>query len=467
MLGLLGFGQLGALGHAGNRSVAPPTNVLRAVSSLNRIPDATQALAAGHTAWTVSHPHYIGSGPVASIAILLNFWAMSANGTTGGTGAVLAIGNSGTIEQAFAFCNGVQVPILFAGGATSLTWADLDADVVSQELTASQFGLSQFTPGTKIDILMRGTVASAALRIPSWGVDQNRFDAGFQAASFNPANTTATATGGTWSFTGTAPTGLARAFAVCLVGKFASGDPKTVLWPGDSIIGGTFDVNWAGGVTPRGLGMRTLLGTGGSNRMAGIIAAINGGNLGPWFAATNTGKLFSITKYCNIVVCEHLRNVVSLTAGGPNIFPTGETSVRNSFTSSWTRFRAAAATGTGLRPLRIARMENSVRLGAGSTTGSSPDTAAAALGTQTPLNTPWGLGGDAKKLSDWIATQVGNGVGPDVLWDQSALVRASTDPANADYYKVPAGVNFDGVHWGYLSLPAIAADLRARIEALP
>lgn len=467
MGGSHGFRHGFSVGSTRSGGGGTPTGLMRAVSSLNRIPDATQALAAGHTAWAVEHPHYIGSGNVDSIALLLNFWAMSANGSTGDTGAVLAIGNSGTIEGAWAFCNGVQVPILFAGNSATLAWTDLDADVQSLELTASQFGLSQFTLGTAIKIGMRGTVATAAARIPSWGVDQLRYDAGFKSVSFNPANTTPSAAGGSWSYAGTTPTSLARAFAVCLVGKFSSGDPKTVLFPGDSMMGGTFDVNAGGNSPPRGLGMRALHGSGGTNRMAGITAAINGGNLGPWYVSTNSAKLFSIVKYCNVVVCEHLRNVVSLTAGGPNVYPTGETFARGTFTTSWTNFRAAAAPATpGARPLMIARMENSVRLAAGSTTGSSPDTAAAALGTQTPLNTPWGLGGDAKKLSDWIATQVGNGVGPDVLWDQSSLVRASTDPANANYYKVPEGINFDGVHFGYLFAPTVAADIRARIEAL-
>jgi len=456
------FGHMNRRSQGGDR-----VSALRTVSSMNRMADNLQAIGAAFTGWAATQPMPIGSAPVKTFVPVFNFWAIAGSGSN----AITALGNTGTIEEAWIIYNGVSVQIKWAG-STTLAWTDGQYDVVADTINVSDFGVATAPVGAVPLLLTRGTVSVVNGKVPSWNVDHNRYTAAAQAIAFDPVATTLTKGAASWSSSGTAPTTLARLpCPAILCGRFLSAsEPATFLHYGDSMGAGNYDVNYTGYVKPRGAYQRALYGDGTSGpggHLAGILCAINGGKVDPLTATTNRPAVLSIVKYASTIYTWHLLNQFP-TALAANAFPTGESAMRTLFLNSYANVRGAASVEAGAKPLKILDCAGSPRISAASISGASPDFAALAAASQAVYGPQWDLGGDAQKLNDWKISTVGT-TGPDALVYFDSLVRANASSANADFYKFADSYNTDLVHWGWSAYtPATnpATVLRAAMLAL-
>lgn len=456
----LGLG-LGLSRGAGGAAASLP-GVLRAASPLNMVPTFAEAMPAGLDSFTITMPHYIGSGDRKSLRALFNFWLLAVSGTS----ATTAIGNDGTIQGVWFEYNGTLVRAKF-GGLDTLPWVDGDFDKLTDAVVPADFGATKFTLGDQILVHVWGTTSITAGKMPCNEFDNSRYVAGIIQRSFSSGATTPTAALGGFTFSGTAPSSsFFRKVIINIVGEFVDGpspDKETYMFTGDSMYHGTYDEQ-SGTPSPRGAAFRFLEGTGGTNRKAGFVVARGGGLNDVWNATTNRNKIEAIVKYCSTSVDNYLRNHFAAVVA--NSFPTGEATMRATFTTMYANIRANALTGTGVLPLRCIRDVGGTWLTGASVTGSSPNQTTVATGSQDTRSIRWkgsawaGTQGDCRKMQDYIASIVGT-TGADAIWDNSSVTRASTDPNNTLYDLFPFGINTDGAHYGHTFAPTVAAHGRA------
>lgn len=454
----LGLG-LGLSRGAGGAAASLP-GVLRAASPLNMVPTFAEAMNAGLDSFTLTMPHFIGSGDRKSLRALFNFWLLAVSGTS----ATTAIGNNGTIQGIWFQYNGVLVQGKFSG-VNTLAWTDGDFDVSTDAVVPSDFGASTFALGDQVLIHVWGTTSVTAGKLPSNEFDNSRYVSGITQRAFDSALVTPTIGLGGFTWSG-ATAGSVRKFIVNLVGEFVDGaapDKETYMFTGDSMYHGSYDEQ-SGTPAPRGVAFRFLEGTGGTNRKAGFVVARGGGLNDPWNATTNRNKIEAIVKYCSTAVDNYLRNHFSAIVA--NQFPTGEATMQATFVTMYANIRANALTGTGVLPLRCIRDVGGTWLTGASVTGSSPNQTSVATGSQDTRSIRWkgsawaGTQGDCRKMQDYIASIVGT-TGADAIWDNSSVTRASTDPNNTLYDLFPFGINTDGAHYGHTFAPTVASHGRA------
>ena len=213
-------------------STAQP-GVLRTVSVDNRLP-AENNVTTG-TALTFKSRYRLKLGAHACSELRLDFpniqWAGKA-----------AVGNalnvtSVALERVTDVAESVPVKVL---GSRSFTIADgANTTVVSDALVPSDFtGLTEFPANTEFWVRLEGSVSTAGHIVV--GCRQVETDA--FAKLYNPATVTYSPVDGVGPMallTGTNVSDLTQGYCPILVGKFSSGDPKTIFVAGDSIIEGT------------------------------------------------------------------------------------------------------------------------------------------------------------------------------------------------------------------------------------
>lgn len=206
--------------------------VLRTVSVDNRLP-AQSAVTVG-TALTFKSRFRVKLGGHACSELRLDFPNIQWGGLT-------PIGNSLQIASvALERVTGVVefVPV-YVGGVRSFTVsADAATTIISDAILPGAFtGLTEFPADTEFWVRVEGSVSTAGHTI----VTSRHNSTGSFLKLYDPATVSYSAIDGTGpiAYVSGSPVGdLTQGYCPILVGKFVSGDPKTIFVVGDSIIEG-------------------------------------------------------------------------------------------------------------------------------------------------------------------------------------------------------------------------------------
>jgi hypothetical protein len=224
------------LGLTSLRSHARPSSeVLRIVSSSNQTMRAVDSVSGANTKadrW----PHYLPQ-QTTSVAFCWNNWYLNSSSPDN----VLTPPNGVTLSAATAECNGVVVPLTFAG-QSSVTLQPGDNNIRCDSLTPAQFGLNSFAAGTTI-------WTKTLLNLPSAGdkvlfSERNANDvSGSQSLFLDSGATTLSDILLTGAFTssGTSPSTRINGFAPWCIGTPANSSTPIWLARGDSITQGIGD----------------------------------------------------------------------------------------------------------------------------------------------------------------------------------------------------------------------------------
>jgi hypothetical protein len=260
---------------------------LRSVSVDNRLPSAGNVTSGSALTFKSRFRVKLGAFPCSELR--LDFpnirWA-----------AQTAVGNSLSITSAaLERVTGVSefAPIR-VGGSRSFTVADgANTTVVSDAILPSAFtGLTEFSANMEFWVRVEGSVSSAGqIIVGSRAAETSSF-----LKIYNPATVTYSAidsTGPIIYVSGTDVGSLSYGYCPILIGKFVSGDPKTIFVIGDSIIEGTGSIGATGNfvrIACRNLGLPLL--------------EMSLGGIGQNQAEVNTANWVPYLKYSRVLIDE-------------------------------------------------------------------------------------------------------------------------------------------------------------------
>lgn len=378
--------------------VAPVVvQALRTVVVENRVFNSYESRP-GLSACLVRWGHTIGSGDVASLQLMTHGWVeLSSAGYT-------ALGNTYTIEEISVEANGVVVPVTF-GGARSKIINPGDTEVMTDTLLPSAFGLTSFVRGATVWTKARLSVPTTSSVLPNIA-RSTAGRTGQQVNWYDPTVTFPSSTDvtGVYTATGTSMAGGARLTAWCpmVVGKFVSGDPKTIIAFGDSITQGVGDSRTP--VNGTGWFHRMLTDADGvSNPYAGMNCAVSGD------VASNqklNTKMLALSKYARFGVDALGTNDIGLSGTG------NTTTIRANLQVVWDAMRAQG-------------VEKVLR------THFLPRTNSAADNTSL---SGWGVGENVAQFHTTLAGDVGTTTGKFDIFLETLGIRQGTDPAAQPYY---------------------------------
>jgi hypothetical protein len=400
------------------------TGLLRYISPTNSIPTLLETMSSTETDLAAKEVHYIGSGDVDGIRALNFGWA---HGTTG-----VQICPAYTIVEAWLVrvATNQAVPFKWAG-ATSRAVASGESQVISDQITPSQFGLSTFARGDKFITAFHLTCGAGG-KFPATAIRAGTQLPSGSVMAYDPATSTITNLASTATL---GVSGLPRSsrpgFSPVLLGTFVSGDPIVCMGIGDSIVadvGATSRAGDAGG----SFFARSLWPTDKviANPFAGFNAGLPGGVPSAWLTATNgsQAKLNALLQYANRFVEEYGINDISYPA------------MLDNSKGIWAAIKANAPQSGG-RAVKIARTSLWVREnGAG-----QPDTG-------------YGPTGNIPTFNAACAALAGASDGPDVYIDCRDPVVLSTTPGTVDNYRWGVGMGDGGAHPSETGHTLIAAD---------
>lgn len=252
-------------------STATP-GVLRTVSVDNRLPAGLNTTAG--SALTFKSRFRVKLGAHACSELQLDFPNIRWAG--------VAVGNALNITKvALERVTGVaeQVPVTVSA-SRSFTVADgANTTVLSDVILPSAFtGLTEFPANTEFWVRIEGSVTTAGHII--MGCRQS--ETGGWGRIYNPATASFSDVDGTGAIallSGSDPGQLTQSYVPILVGKFVSGDPKTLFVVGDSIIEGTGSLGTTGtfvNLACRNLGLPKLeMSQGGQSQLQAAATAAN------------------------------------------------------------------------------------------------------------------------------------------------------------------------------------------------
>ena len=212
---------------------------LRTVSVNNRLPSALNVTAG--TALTFTTRFKLKIGSTACSELRLDFpnigWAASVGNAISITSCALER-ETGVVEYA---------PV-YVGASRSFTVADNAATTVVSDaiLPAAFTGLSEFPADMVFWVRVKGSVTTAGHKIPGMRFST---ETGAFAKLYDPAAVSYSeidSTGAVVKVSGTDVGAQTQGYCPILVGKFVSGDPKTVFMVGDSIVEGTGNITGTG-----------------------------------------------------------------------------------------------------------------------------------------------------------------------------------------------------------------------------
>lgn len=276
---------------------APAAQVLRYASPYNNVTEAN-SVAAETTYLSVRAriPFIVGSGDFSELVLALGAWNLF-----GGT--INFLGNAYTLDSCAFEKNGAaaSVPVNFSGGRSRVV-ADGTAESLSDSFYASLMALANIPRGTKIWMRFQYSVASAGLKLPRGKLSISQWGIGASAYLLTAVNDCSPVDGVGAMTASTGATNFTNPYVPIVLGKFVSGDPKTFLGFGDSILGGYLDdaVTYPQkGSFSKALTDADFL----SNPIAGANFGYTGSSTALWWS-TNSNMLTPYIKYAKYAVDE-------------------------------------------------------------------------------------------------------------------------------------------------------------------
>ena len=382
-------------------------------------------------------PFIVGSGDLSQIVLAFGGWYI-------GGGNINLLGNDYTIVSCAIERDAVAAytPVYF-GGSRSVVVTNGAAEVLSDAIIPASFSLANFARGTKLWIRLEYSVASTGLKLPrgrlSYGQYTNTIGVSMTAgAVVAPVDGTGvmTITSGYSNFS--------EPYLPLVLGRFVSGDPKTIVGLGDSIIYGVGDTLTGYGLIS-GFSQALADVDHVSNPIAGMNFGYSGSAAGLWTAA-NSDKMVNYLKYAKYAVDEYETNKVA---------STGNLAAAKTETQALWALCSANGITTVLRQKLNPR-------------GTPTD------GTLF-YSTAFASGGEARLFNDWLDTAslgVAQGVTLTIL--QMNALRAGPNQAADEFYQWNGATSgtlgtytADGTHPNGPGHLAQAAEFRTAFAALP
>lgn len=281
----------------GTGGSAPSFSQLRTISPANAIPGSTttatgRAMATTFLQQLSRTPYWIGSGDCNRIvfAFLGFFVSTFVQFYANGYNVVgMALEKDGSTDLS------TVATVTFSGSAGTTVASGL-TKVLTDNILPSQFGLSKFTVGDKYWVRLLLSVNTAGQVTPTADISK-AVATGASALDVDPAVYTGTGVQGFGNIaTGAGGfTAQTLAYHPIMLGSFVSGDPKTILYTGDSLCWGQNDTPTArfimGGI------QRALYDSDGvSNPLGGLKIAVPGTTASLWAAAQVAG-IIDLMKY--------------------------------------------------------------------------------------------------------------------------------------------------------------------------
>ncbi len=403
---------------------------LRAATTENRVPRLTQT--PGRTNHINRVRVTIGSGDYSELRLVWGNFYMSLDPTDNAT--VLTV-----VKAAIENSAGTgTVPITF-GGSRSKVLASGDYDIVSDAVLPSAFGLTKFTRGEQYWLRFEMTQPDTLGTFPRTESLRTAVS-GQQVGFYDPAVTTlnnGVDGTGTITVTGTAITSTTTGYRPMVVGRFVSGDARTYIGVGDSVLMGQ------GGGTPGGFFQMAMFDVDGtSNPVSSINFGVASASTTSWLTATNA-KCRAYLKYCNTMVEEFCGNDIGPTGAGDVL------EIQSNMQTIWGYFRAVQPGGLIIRTKTLPHTDSTDSW--------------ATLANQT-IRPEWGAGQKAEAMDNFFDAQLG--VGVDYVVQKTAV----SDPTDLYKWAVTGAANYntaDGVHPSLAGHTTFAAGLRAVMATLP
>lgn len=397
-------------------------------------PDALVVAPAGYTNIRTRMPFTIGSGDLSDLVLSFNGWYYYYN--------MFNMPNDFSIVKCSIERDGVAyTPVTFGGSRTKVIAAG-DIDIQSDAILPSAFGLGNFALGTKFWIRLEYSVASVGMTWPTGGMLYSRARAGALSVRLGAGNDVAAVDAfGAMTYT-TGVVNQARPYNPIVLGRFASGDPKTVIGIGDSILDGVGDT--LSGYSVRGFGQALFDADHVSNPIGGANFGLSGGTSAYW-AGAGSDRLTSYLKYAKYALDENETNRIN-----------GNTQLATAQSETLALWSACASNGINsiLRTKLIPRTSGA--------DGTLP-------------NTAYSSGGAGRLFNDWLDTPgLGTAEGVALTLLPVNSLRIGTDQATDDFYRWAGATsgnlgpnNGDGTHPNAAGSVLMAGDYRAGIATLP
>lgn len=384
--------------------------------------------------------HYIGSGDMSELRLMLVGWVNGQNSIT-------TQGNAVTYTQIFICKEGASAGFnVKFGGQTSVTVYDGQQAVISDPILPSLFGLTKFTRGERYDITIDLPFATGGINFPQYdnmngAGSGNGYDSGFFGLTCDPGTTTFDNINsyGSINWTGPDVGVLGGQVAGILLGKFITGDPGVYLGIGDSIVAGV----GAGSAAGEGKGSfftRSLFPTDGVpsvNPVAGCNAGYSGGLSQVWLNTSNASQmnLVSLSKYANRFIEEYGINSIG-GAGGSGPAATIVADCQSIY--KLVRTAAPVTNGAALKIMRTSLLCKTDASGANPFSGC-------------------GVGDTLDFFNQQIVTAAGSAPGSDAVVNMRTAIVASQTVGTTANFEWAATMTDDGVHPSEIGHAALAA----------
>jgi lysophospholipase L1-like esterase len=258
---------------------------LRAVSPTNSV-NSFPPVASSGTVTNIRFrmPFFIGSGDCSQLVLSSYGFYLAAAAVTLLPNAYNWVGV--TIEKD---SNGALLDVTWGASATKTINAG-DTDIQCDPILPGNFSapMSKFTVGDKYWVRGEYSVASAA----QWPQGDLNFNGDFPASiavKIDPATSTAGPVHGSGNMAQGNGVGFGSPYVPLILGRFVSGDPKTFVYTGDSLVRGSGDTS--NNTRFKGSFQRALTDADGvSNPLGGMKMAVDG-SLADWWNGTNNALL--------------------------------------------------------------------------------------------------------------------------------------------------------------------------------
>lgn len=395
-------------GQDGETVIYTGPKLLRFATAFNKLASGSVGVASGGERRVAARMHRpIGSSAKKSLQVVANNFFLS------GIDALTVPPTALTVVGCYIEGNNRSVRVSWGGNFTP-TFSAGAADIPSDEVLPSQFGLANFNRDRVMYLRIEVSVPDGGNIPVSEGVESLSNCRSYYASAGSVDNLSGT---GTMTFTGTTSATFELPFLIVGEDVDTAADAGSFIGLGDSLFA-------QGG--PSSYFHQACAGSG-SNYISGCSISKVGAVANLWTAnATTLGKFI---KYANRVNEEF----------GTNMVGSSLSSIQTALQTVWSGLKANKSTHPQARDLVILRSPLMNR---------TTDVTGATVHSAT-----WNAGGIVEQLNDWLATQEAQVNGFNVfvanLIDSPNLMRRGAGTkgvADSDFYKWLATVTGEGLH---------------------